>query len=508
MTNENIDNQAISALFGDDPLTAFDQGHAQFLTRNRHKQIGQLLLSKRALFYLNILYRMRLFRGEHELEPLFEDLFESVRPAQSILAGEAYSSDQFREDIDSLFEWKLIDERLEKQRIRGYSDHRKKKYRYRLHDEALAFLIWLEERLLDDLEGGAGDTRNQLEDISGMLGELLRLLRALKVTKVSEEDARRVLYQLSRLDDVTTAINISLNELNAQLFAFITRTYSLASVKQLLAELDHYVRRFLLQVHQLRTGIVGQLEQLAPLQKKMQLAFEVMESERRKAPHLMRRNTLQPDRVWQRMLSFYREGGQMDERCRRLDSTSLEALRKLYAHLRELERKSHRLEDLTDRLQEMAALDEVSVPHDFLAELIASGHGFFDMAEWSMNEKIDPPLPRMVTKKEKQIQVSYITSRKNHSKPGLTMEQAHLLRLKAWLDEKVLRGQAKAQLSEGDYDAFDDLVNVLHTAKVGLLDQGRKLKRVDLQLVVQGEQVTCEVDEFKLGLAEMEICRS
>ena len=170
------------------------RGAAVFLVRNRETNLGHLLLAERAPFYVQILFRMLLFRNEHELEPLHEDLLEAVGEAQARLSGAPYSQDQFRADLTQLEEWQLITSRIERQRIHGYRDNRRRKYRYKLADESLEFLRWLEERLQDDLENRAVDARNQLEDVSGALKELLRLLRPPHAREREGEDARRVLY--------------------------------------------------------------------------------------------------------------------------------------------------------------------------------------------------------------------------------------------------------------------------------------------------------------------------
>jgi len=496
----------VKDLFGDDPISCFEAGLASHLTVNRESALGQLLVADRAVYYINILYRMRLFRGEHELEPLYEDLYEAVVSAQEIFAGESYSGDQFRIDLNQLTEWLLITSRIEKQRIRGYKDNRKKKYRYCLTGETLAFLIWLEERLQDDLEGGGADARNQLEDVSGTLRELLRLLHVFRADSAGEEEARRILYQLFKLDEMTTAINSGLSELNARLLAFVTLTYDLDDVKQILSELEAYVERFLRQVRGLRHGINTQLDRLQGYLHKMEKVFEIMETERRKAPHLIRRNTIQPVKVVARLNEFYREGGFLDRTCRRLDTSSLNALRKMYAHLREMERKNHRMEDLSDRMWELSRLDEDQVPHAFFRALISSAHGRFDQHDWNEGEKADPPKPRTVTRKLKQPAKNYMGERKPGAQPTQTMEQARLERLKRWLETTVMHGQpGPLPVSGGAYSEFDDFPRLLALARAGLLSRGRKLGRIGYGLAARDEKVTTQIGEQALSYGELEV---
>ena len=174
------DTHTETSLFGDDPLAAFETGAAADLVRSRKRSLGNLLSSERAIFYVQLLYRMLLFRRDHELEPLNDDIFEAICEPQSQLSdGQTYTTDQFNHDIHQLEEWELITGRIERERLRGYRDTRKRKFRYRLDPEVLAFLEWLEERAQADGQQGAPDTRNLMEEVCGSLRELRRLVGSL-----------------------------------------------------------------------------------------------------------------------------------------------------------------------------------------------------------------------------------------------------------------------------------------------------------------------------------------
>ena len=55
-------NEALWALLSDTPEEAFQQGAARDLLARRNPKLGNLFLSPRALYYLQILYGMLLFR--------------------------------------------------------------------------------------------------------------------------------------------------------------------------------------------------------------------------------------------------------------------------------------------------------------------------------------------------------------------------------------------------------------------------------------------------------------
>lgn len=48
------------------------------LLENRNPHLGQLLVTDRAVFYLQILFQLVMFRREHELEPLHDDIYNKV----------------------------------------------------------------------------------------------------------------------------------------------------------------------------------------------------------------------------------------------------------------------------------------------------------------------------------------------------------------------------------------------------------------------------------------------
>ena len=140
-------------LFAEETLEAFEAGKATQLITRRNRQLGHLFLADRGVFYAQILYRLLLFRREHELEPLYEDIYDGVRPAQKhLLEAGDYTTEQFRADLDQLLAWELVTCRIEIERLRGYRDTRKQKFRYSLTEESVAFLQWLEEQCQAELE--------------------------------------------------------------------------------------------------------------------------------------------------------------------------------------------------------------------------------------------------------------------------------------------------------------------------------------------------------------------
>ena len=505
-------------MWGDQWEPAFDQGAAAELVRRRNPALGHLLNSERACFYIQILYRLLLFRQAHELEPLHDDIHEAVRTAQAAIAdGAAYTDEQFNQDMRQLLDWRVVEERMERERLRGYRDARKRKFRYRLTPETTAFLLWLEERLQDDLEEKGNDARSLLEEVAGTLRELLRRLHKFQPAQTGEPEAltleaRGTLFQLAKLDGVTQEMNAVLSDFNARLQWFLQQRYDIGESLQILREIENYLHGFLEQLYRLRKELLPNLESAGQekLVAKIRRCEEIMEAERRQTPHLLKapRNQQPPSTLPARLLPFYADDGMMVGLCHRINASALEVGKRLHAHLRELERKNHRLEDLHDRLAEIAALPEEAVPHRFFCELLSPARMLADMNYWDDFEKAAPPQPRRATDRHSREIHQYLPKKSDADRPVQSMDEARLESLRAWLAAKVEAvsgNDTETRVSRGRFDGFDDLPRILELAKAGLLADGRRLARIRRSMTPLNETVQVGVGQHQMDFKEMSL---
>jgi len=498
-------------LFTDAYLEAFAAGEAASLVTHRNPHLGSLLMADRGVFYAQILYRMLLFRRGHELEPLYQDVYDAVRHAQEqVGAGAEYPTEQFRADVTQLTEWGLVTCRIEIERLRGYKDTRRRKFRYSLTDDSIAFLEWLEERFQEELESPENDTRDLLEEVRGALKELLRVLKRFRTAKSREGDERRILYQLLKLDELTFTANANLSRFNARLLGFVVRHYELSDAKDVLAELETFVDRFLRQIHELRAEIVDLLGRLlqSRQQAKLRTCIQLMEDERKETPQLFRR-TPEPGtqlRIPSQLREFYRTNGKLDAICRRIQASAIGVWRKLHAHLRELERRNDRLEDLRARIQEMALLPEDAVPRRFMTSLIAAGRMLTDPHFWDDHERAEPPQPRRRPVTRPDGARHFLHGKRRSSGPVLSMERARMARLKRWLDATLGAPYAgrPQRLSQGAFTEFEDFSRIMELSRAGLLSGGRKLERIQYRLTPEAESsVDVSVDSQRLSFYEI-----
>ena len=481
------------------------------LLDQRCRQLGHLLLADRAVFYVQILHRMLEFRRQHELEPLHDDLFDALRAGTGPAAAGPYTTDAFGQDIRQLQMWNLITCRIEKERLRGYRDTRRRKFRYRLADEATAFLLWLEERLRDDLQPDEPDTRDVLEELVGTLRETARLMnRPGGEAALDLDGARAILYRLSRMSALTYDASRSLGEFNVRLLGFAIGRYDIASARTLINELDHFLKRFLSRIHALRGEIVPEISRMRHTRyhARWQACVALMESERRATPHLVRaREHQNPDAELDALSRFYAADGTLEQLCARVNASALQVWHKLYTHLRELERRSHRLEDLQTRVREMAAHGAGDTrAAAFIQALIAPARMIGDMHLWNETENADPPEPRWEKHRTRTQASDYLgTKRPADGQPVRSLDEARLLRLHDWMQEAGLvpESEAPVKASTGTFAEQEDFAKLIELARHGLLGQGVRLRKLGYALTPDSRQVKVQAAEQSLAFHEL-----
>lgn len=501
------------ALLSEKAIDAFDKGYCRHMIITRNPNLGNLTGSERALYYCQIAYRMLLFRREHELEPLHEDLYRAVRAAQESISGEPYLTEHYTNDINNLYDWKFITVRLEKERIRGYKDTRRTKFRYGLTDETIRFLVWLEERLLDDIEEHISDARDLLEEVAGTIKELARFLRSLQSQERSpdENESRRILYQINKLDQLSRDVSSTLSEFNARLLGFLICDYNVEALRGLLNSLNMYVEKYMIRIGSLRETLLPDLKKInsAKSRERIVLAKSILDKERLSAPRefRVRSESADPLEIPLILLRFYKNGGILDTICHRINESALRVWRRMSTHLKELERKSHRIEDLRERMKELSEKPPEYVPSEWLQRLLSWGHFRGDMHPWNDHEKADPPRPRRSSWKHRKSPALFLEQKSHGDGPMQSMEQTRLNLLKNWIEMRILQGDTW-NFSDGPFDALSDFPKVMELARAGLLGNGKKLKSIDFALKPLDQNTILEIPQMSLRCKNMEIKRT
>ncbi|MDD5698593.1 MAG: DUF2397 family protein [Victivallaceae bacterium] len=493
-----------NTLFERDYLEAFAEGAAVWLVRSRNPNLGALLNADQREYYIQILHRMLFFRREHELEPLNEDIYAAVKSAQeAISADEEYLLPVFNRHIDQLTEWGLIIKRLEKERLRDYKDERRDRFRYRLSDETVEFLYWLEDRLRHGDEERNEDAGELLDFLLERLRGLNRTLGRTDGTVDAEELARRAgnaFFLLHNANEYTERISRRLNELSATMESFLLQSYNVEEATELIEGLKQYLGSYVERIYNLRQKILAELERMRDTDNSAKLTnlFNIYAEDMRKAPRFMRRSVTveTPDKIISGLLEYYRRQGKIDVLCARVNSSAMKVWGKLSAHLRELERKNLRGEAICKRIEELSRLPEDAAPVDFFRELLSAAALPRDPNYWDEYVKAMPPQPRRVSVKTAEPPRSYISAKPPGGAPVQSLDESRLEKLKLWLGskfpDKTLRNGVA--LEDGAYCGEADFLHLMDLFKRGLLGQGKSLKKIHLRLKT-GHDVVKVADE-------------
>lgn len=470
--------------------------------------LGNMLSSERAAEYVACLRALAQFREEHEPEPLHEDVELKVCGEDA----DAFAVSAFKSDIRQLKEWELITERIEKERLRGYRDNRRTKFRYRICDDAAAFVEWLGARRAYDLEPGGGDETGNLLDMQrSLVAELRRMLNRVDAQNLGYETAGDILFradQMARYVDMTAR---ALQELNLRLLGFGVADFSVDEAKPIVGELAVFLERFGRRFGTLREDILRDIEEMRREchRKRWNACAEVMKAEASRFRHIASVKVPDSERILADASFFYGAGGTLVSLMSRVGDSARKVWGKLNAKLRELERRNHRIEDIAKRLEEIAAFDEDYVPHRWLASLLEQANMKGDAQARPGGEKSLPPMPKKSSQKNAEKIVSWITPRKVGERPDVaSIAEEKARRMREWMElRRVYPSKSEAvRLGAGEYSEFGDFANIMQTLEYVRLGNGERAKKL---LLVEGRATKAnaevKIEEASLTFEDIEL---
>lgn len=442
------------------------------------KELGSLLSSDRAVEYVAILRAFVEFRQHHEPEPLHEDIARTVCGE----ASDPFAELMFKSDLRQLKDWGLVTERIEKERLRGYRDNRRTKFRYRLCEEAVQFVAWLEERRNRPLDAGGGDITGNLLDLQcSLLHELRRKLRTVTSTGMDVDTAGDVLYRVEQMRVYVDATARTLQALNLRLLSFGAESFSADEAKPVVDELAHFLEHFGRRFGVLREEIVQNLTELRRPNQAARWATcaEVLRTEASKFRHIASMRIPDATAILADSAQFYAPDGALVDLMQRIVDSARKVWGKLNAKLRELERRNHRLEDLGARIVELSKMDENVVPYDWFRRLLETAAMRGDAQIHPGGEKSVPPLPKASAKVKTRKVVTWITPRTVGEKADVaSIAQVRGARLKDWLKTRTLYPEGAAtRLSDLVPQTFEDFPNVVQLVEYMRLGRGEKGRR-------------------------------
>jgi len=464
--------------------------------------LGNMLASERAVEYVAILRALAAFRDEHEPEPLHEDVELKVCGEEA----DPSAAPAFKSDIRQLKEWGLVTERIEKERLRGYRDNRRVKFRYRICDDAAAFVEWLAERRERDLASGGGDETGNLLDMQRSLAaELRRMLHRVDVAAVNYETAGDVLFRVDQMSRYIDATARTLQALNLRLLGFGIAEFTADEAKPIVGELAVFLERFGRRFGTLREDILRDVEEMRREchVKRWDACATALKAEASRFRHITSVKVPDAQRILADASFFYGAGGTLVSLMSRVGDSARKVWSKLNAKLRELERRNHRIEDLGTRLAELAGFGEDDVPHAWMQRLLEQANMRGDAQARPGGEKSIPPQPKKSSQSRTEKIVTWITPRKVGEKPNVaSITQERARRLCAWMVARgVYPSDGEAvKLSAGGYSDFGDFANIMQILEHVWLGNGERARNL---LEVRGEPLGKSAD-VNIGTASME----
>lgn len=490
----------VRRLLGSERHAAFEAGLAPLLRRALDAEVTRVVHAERAPHYLNILYALLLFRRGHELEPRHDDLFARVLAPQRLLG--AYDDQLFAQDLEQLCAWGAVERSTEAQRLRSYKDKRRVQYRYRLTDDAAALLEWLETRLAAKLEGRVKDSRDRLADVVGLLKEERRLLDAWRKGEGDADRARRAYYLLEAIGDAIAEIASELSAFRAEMIAFSQRAYDAGALREILGWLERYVELYLRRVSELHADIRDRLAQLAAPRYLAALGecAAAVEAERAAAPRLLRAQgpLRAPEELVGAAERFFRPSGRLAALCRAIDESARAVLLKMHRHVRELERRSARIDDLRATIRALAAAPDAAP--GFADHLMASAHGRFDLRPGTLGHRVAPPAPRRhQLAADRRARSRPLAEKRAGVAEARALRAKAMAELAAWLGERVLAGAPRALLSQTGLSGHAELRRWVEVARAWHLGHGRGLEALGVR--IEATRARARLGDDDCGLA-------
>ena len=470
--------------------------------------LGNMLASERVVEYVAILRALAGFRAEHEPEPLHEDVERKVCGEDA----EASASAAFKADIHQLKEWTLVTERIEKERLRGYRDNRRAKFRYRMCDDAAAFVEWLEDRHAHDLLPGGGDETGNLLDMQrSILAELRRMLHRVDAAHVGYETAGDVLFRVDQVSRYVDATAKTLQELNLRLLSFGIAEFSAEEAKPIVDELAVFLERFGRRFGTLREDILRDVEEMRRdcHAKRWKACADTLAAETSRFRHIASVKIPDAQRILADASLFYGAGGtqvSLVSLMSRIGDSARKVWGKLNTKLRELERRNHRIEDVGARLAELARLDEGNVPHRWLQRLLEPAAMCGDAQVRPNGEKSVAPLPKRSSNVKTQKIISWITPRKVGERPDVaSIAQERAKRLRDWMTARgIYPSSGTSELSGGTYSEFEDFPNLMNVIEHVWLGGGEKARKLlNVNGTPTGGRVNVSIDRATLEFEDI-----
>ena len=493
--------------------------------------------------YLAILYALHHRRREHEMEVYHDDLRDECAELLAVHRDRDLDPQQFRSDVEQLRRWGNITERIEPTRIRSLSDRGRSKLLLRLDPGTAAFVQFL-EGLADPVPLGLRDQgANLLADVHENLKAAARELRqagdlacaqsaqsdqsdssAPLQPRAGEEQAfesavLRASHLIHEADAKTDRVAAELVEFEDRLTRFVLEPFRIRDVVGLGTWLERYLDRYLTVLDERGLAIrmvLGQLAgpNLAPL---LQAADEVERRQLALAPALVAAPARLPSagETVSGLRRFFDAHRGLAEICRRINGRTRDAIRRIQRHVEAVRLRNVRTEAIRARIDDLFALpagacgDRPAV--GFMNELIAAVGAASDGRPGTPEQRAAPPRPlRRYESARPEFRGSHLQEKRGTPAQRHELERLRMVRLSAFVEERILRGRPVARLGEARLETLEDSRTLVRALAAYFLGEGRHRRRLRYQLGREAPavRVSIEAHDHSLEVPDVQVMRA
>ena len=438
---------------------------------------------ERRRVYSTILYFLFLRRRSHEIESYHNDIFDAVQPTIENITFDDYSISSFRADMDQLVVWNNLERRLEPYRMQKISDRRLQKFLYKLTESSKSLIESLETLKAPHEIDRVMLDQDHLTDIEEFLD------RADKSKKYKSENADENLRRLARVfgevDNKCRMISVEITEFGAKIATFNTSPFQLESLPEIIDWLDRYVDQYLQRVAKKGPMLYHRLIQWE-FGKSREVLDAAFESSRN---HFLSNPLAGPwanqiktsGEILNEIVPFFAPEGLFAEMCQRVNEHVRDLVRKIRRYLDDIRRRNIRIQALRRRTKEVIHSDEESLEEirTWLKELLSSGHQLTDAGGGSPSRRAAPPRPTYWRRRVARppFQAALIKKKAGTIERTHELEKAQLNRLSEFVNNSLLKGKKRADLSElnletpADVRAFLDSIKKYKLGRKKVKDQ-------------------------------------
>lgn len=436
--------------------------------------VFNVLTTDLRLEYGTIVYSLFWYRAHVKVEVPHDELHETCDDLLRRTRGSRLTDAQFLEYLNQLVAWRVIDQRINPQRIQSINDWQRKPFHYWIRDEAFRLFQLLQKGLaLMDIGPSTGQAKDYARRIQERLADIGRGLEtpdpgagATERLRQAYRDLRHVYGQeLHDFRDFLTRLNGSLIEFGRQPIV------DFAELQRVVEWLKSYVEETLNYIRNRGTQIVQAADHLlANSTDELNAGYELDRADTNPFDPPTDLSHPKPSPILWGLIHFFEPRGDFDEHADRIRASTNQTLLRLEEHYRRLAESNLVSQYLQLRIQEVLAVDVADERcqrdlQDWTNRLMAPRLVAFAPRIGSNQAQGKPPIPGRFRENRRPpvLDVRAATPTGQPQRQEFELETAQ--RINEFVETRILRGRDQATLADLDLQTLQDFKDLLDAVK-------------------------------------------